>query len=46
MLTINHNESGGTIIDGTAKGDGSAAILKTNGCAGPAPRCLVRPLLP
>ncbi len=31
MLTINHTESGGTIIDGTAKGDGSAAILKTNG---------------
>ncbi|WP_068166599.1 DUF3560 domain-containing protein [Rhodococcus phenolicus] len=31
MLTINHTPADGTIIDGTTKGDGTAAILKTAG---------------
>ena len=30
MLTITHTHEAGTIIDGTAKGDGSAEILKAN----------------
>ncbi len=30
MLTITHTHEAGTIIEGTAKGDGSAAILKAN----------------
>ncbi len=31
MLTITHTHEAGTIIEGTSKGDGSAATLKTNG---------------
>ena len=30
MLSITHTHEAGTIIEGTAKGDGSAAILKAN----------------
>lgn len=30
MLTITHTHEAGTIIEGTAKGDGTAAILKAN----------------
>ncbi|MFJ6419330.1 DUF3560 domain-containing protein [Paeniglutamicibacter sp. NPDC091659] len=30
-LTINHTHEAGTLIEGTAKGDGSAEILKANG---------------
>lgn len=30
-LTITHNPAEGTLIDGTAKGDGSAQVLKSNG---------------
>ncbi|MFF0818401.1 DUF3560 domain-containing protein [Rhodococcus sp. NPDC003318] len=31
MLTITHSEAGGTMIEGTAKNDGSAAALKAHG---------------
>ncbi|MGW0021600.1 DUF3560 domain-containing protein [Rhodococcus sp. NPDC003382] len=31
MLTITHTPTGGTIVDGTAKGDGTAPILKATG---------------
>ena len=31
MLTITHTHEAGTIIEGTSKGDGSAATLKANG---------------
>lgn len=31
MLTITHTHEAGTIIDGTARGDGTAEVLKANG---------------
>ena len=31
MLTITHTHAEGTLIDGTAKGDGTAEVLKANG---------------
>ncbi len=31
MLTITHTHEAGTLIDGTAKGDGTAAVLKATG---------------
>lgn len=36
MLTITHTRAAGTLLEGTARADGTDPILKTNGCAGAA----------
>jgi hypothetical protein len=42
-ITIRHTVSEGTLVDGTARGDGSAEILRRLRFLEPESRCVVHP---